>query len=184
LDKGKDTFCVLDKERYYSRTIISAILALLMTIFTIAGLSQYYNNVKVVNRIYSSDVVSDIRKLMRSYPDSTIGMGYGGDVSLTYYRPVLVFAGNPYFVDSAALTDMQFSSHGLSSKTLDALNSCRIKIWLIPKNGKPFEIDNYYQSSKPLFSAQFKTIFSERYELRDQTKYFDVWFCKSLDFVH
>lgn len=120
----------------------------------------------------------DIQHILASYPDTTIGMGYGSNYEATYYRTALVFAGNRILVDAAALMDMQESGLGIPSQTIEALDSCQTQIWLIPKGDKPFEINNFYPPYNQLFSERFKNVFLKRYKLREQTKYFDIWVCK------
>jgi hypothetical protein len=84
-------------------------------------------------------------------------------------------------VDSAALMDMQKSGLDIPFTTLEVLSSCRTKIWLIPKESPPFQQPSYYPPNNQLFSDEFKKKFFERYELREQTRYFDLWFCKDSD---
>ncbi len=128
----------------------------------------------------AAEIISDLELVMQRYPGQTIEMGYGtnNNYPLTYYRPILVFSGNPYLIDSAALMDMQKAGIDIPPATTEVLGACRTKIWLIPKGDPPFEQPNYYPPSLPLFSDKFKTTFLNRYELRKQSKYFDLWFCK------
>ena len=48
-------------------------------------------------------VTRDLTEIMRRHPAEKIEMGYGEQLGktneLTYYRPVLVFAGNPLTLD-------------------------------------------------------------------------------------
>ncbi len=47
--------------------------------------------------------INDIENILNSHASTTIGMGYGSNSSydLTFYRPVLIFSGNPNLVDAA-----------------------------------------------------------------------------------
>jgi hypothetical protein len=153
-------------------------LPILISVLINSGMKE----VLIVENFYNptSEIITDIHGIVKSYPNQTIEMGYGTNefYPLTYYRPALVFSGNPYLVDSAALMDMQKSGLDIPFTTLEVLSSCRTKIWLIPKGSPPFQQPSYYPPNTQLFSDEFKKIFFERYELREQTRYFDLWSCK------
>jgi hypothetical protein len=109
----------------------------------------------------------------------TIGMGYGSRYPLSTYRPVLVFANNPYLLDSASLMEMQASGlNNTPANTLNMIKTCQTQIWLIPKNEKPFEVYSYYPPLQKLFSDAFRTEFKQRYERQEQTEFYDLWVCK------
>ncbi|MBW4417670.1 MAG: glycosyltransferase family 39 protein [Myxacorys californica WJT36-NPBG1] len=130
-------------------------------------------------------VVQDLKRVMQVYGkseanDNGIAMGYGSSYPLAAYRPMLVFANNPYLLDSASLMEMQASGlNNTPENTLNAIRTCRIQSWLIPKNEKPFEVYSYYPPLQKLFSDQFKQEFRQQYERREQTEFYDVWVCKN-----
>jgi 4-alpha-glucanotransferase len=125
------------------------------------------------------DAINDINRVVKSYPTKTIGMGYGKNYELSFYRPSLIFFGNPYLLDAASMMEMQQSGiNHIPPDTLAALRECQTNLWLIPKGEKPFQLTSYYPPHKPLFTDEFKTIFLEKYEFRGQTRYYDLWFCK------
>jgi 4-amino-4-deoxy-L-arabinose transferase-like glycosyltransferase len=161
------------------------ICVLYLPIFIFVLINAGMKEVLTVENFYSpaSEIITDLHGIVKSYPNQTIEMGYSTNelYPLTYYRPVLVFSGNPYLVDSAALMDMQKSGLDIPFTTLEVLSSCRTKIWLIPKGSSPFQQPSYYPPNTQLFSDEFKKTFFERYELREQTHYFDLWFCKDSD---
>lgn len=123
--------------------------------------------------------VKDIENIVKSYPDATIGMGYGKNYEMSFFRPVLVFRGNPYLLDAASMMEMKKSGiNPVSVNTLDNLRSCQTKLWLLPKNYQPFDLISYYAKDTQLLNDEFKTIFHENYELKNQTKYYALWLCK------
>ncbi|MDY7012872.1 MAG: hypothetical protein SVX43_04590 [Cyanobacteriota bacterium] len=128
----------------------------------------------------ASSIVADIEQVIQSYPEETIAVGYGSSPSyfLSDYRPIPVFAGNPYSIDSVALMDMQKAGIELPDSTLEALRSCRIELWLIPQGESPFSLFNYYDPNLPLFNDTFKAIFQENYAKEAQSQYYDLWFCQ------
>jgi hypothetical protein len=125
--------------------------------------------------------------VMRDHPNKTIEMGYGGwnsKYKLTYYRPLLVFAGNPLTLDAMALGDMQLVGIAIPPGTLEYLQECKTQIWLIPKGDRPFEMINVYSlmdrrlfPERMVFSDEFRQIFAERYRKQPASKYFDIWEC-------
>jgi hypothetical protein len=138
------------------------------------------NEAGFISKLISSpQAINDINTVVKSYPGKTIGMGYSKSYELSFYRPFLVFLGHPYLLDAASIMEMQQSrSEPIPPATLAALRSCQTKIWLIPKGEPPFQLSSYYPPSKQLFNDEFKTVFLDKYERREQTNYYDLWFCK------
>jgi 4-amino-4-deoxy-L-arabinose transferase-like glycosyltransferase len=136
--------------------------------------SNYYGS-------FSHEVVADIQQVIQSYPKQTIEIGYAGNKTyfFTEYRSIPVFTGNPYLIDSTALMDMQKAGLEIPASTIEVLHSCQIKIWLIPQGEIPFTLSNYYPPNLPLFSDEFQAAFKESYEMKHQSQYYDLWFCKS-----
>ena len=128
---------------------------------------------------------------MASHPGETIEMGYGDlksytdpDYRVTYFRPALVFAGNPLTIDPVALDDAELSGIQIPDSTLQYLGACKTRIWLVPKGAPPFVLLNIYSlmndaalPKEPLFSAAFRNIFLQRYQKQGSSRYFDVWEC-------
>ena len=142
------------------------------------------------SRSRASAVASDLEGVMRSHPGKNIEMGYGGWNSryeLTYFRPALVFAGNPFTIDAVALGDMQLSGVvPLPASTLEYMQQCKTQIWLIPKGDAPFSMLNVYSlmdshlfPQRPVFSDEFRQIFFQQYRKQPSTKYFDIWECEA-----
>jgi len=142
------------------------------------------------SRSQASAVVSDLEAVMKNHPGKNIEMGYGGwnaKYKLTYLRPALVFAGNPFTIDAVALGDMQLSGVvAIPDSTLEYLQQCRTQIWLIPKGDAPFSMINVYSlmdshlfPERPVFSDEFRRIFFQQYRKQPPTKYFDVWECET-----
>ena len=142
------------------------------------------------SRSEASAVVSDLEAVMKNHPGKNIEMGYGGwnsKYESTYFRPALVFAGNPFTIDAVALGDMQLSGVvAIPDSTLEYLQQCRTQIWLIPKGDAPFSMINVYSlmdshlfPERPVFSDEFRRIFFQQYRKQPPTKYFDVWECET-----
>lgn len=159
---------------------ISAALAFVLSI----ALTVYSTEVGLIMRVSASQgslAVQDMTKFMAAHSGKAIAMGYGSNYPLTTYRPALVFAGNPYLLDSASLMEMQASGiNNTPAKTLEALKACQVQIWLIPKNQKPFDVFNYYPPLQKLFSPEFRETFLQHYDRQEQTEFYDAWQCKNL----
>lgn len=157
---------------------MSAVLAFVVSV----SWTVYSTESLLLNRLFNAPgyaAVQDVDRLMASYPKQTIGMGYGGaEYRLPDYRPALVFAGNPYLLDSASLMEMQASGLNNTPKaTLKTLSTCQTQVWLIPKHNKPFDIYSYYPPLQKLFSSEFRKTFLQYYDRVGQTQYYDVWAC-------
>jgi hypothetical protein len=132
-------------------------------------------------------VTDDLKTVMSEHPSKTIEMGYGESISgyrLTYYRPALVFAGNPVFIDPMALDDMQIVGVEMPPGTLQYLQNCKTQIWLIPKGDTPFRMENVFSQmyperfhALPLFTDEFRGIFLKKYRKQSSSEYFDIWEC-------
>ena len=142
------------------------------------------------SRSEASAVVSDVEGVMRSHPGKKIEMGYGGwnaEYKLTYFRPALVFAGNPFTIDVVALGDMQLSGViAIPPSTLAYVQQCKTQIWLIPKGDEPFSMINVYSlmdphlfPERPVFSDEFRRLFFQQYRKQPSSQYFDIWECEA-----
>ncbi|NDJ18669.1 glycosyltransferase family 39 protein [Myxacorys almedinensis] len=159
-------------------TSISITTALAFMLST--SLTVYSTEAPLVSRLLnpsSKRIVYDIEQVVKAHRD--ISMGYGSSYPLSTYRPAFVFAGNPYLLDSASLMEMQASGlNNTPDNTLNAIKTCQIPSWLIPKNEKPFEVYNYYPPLQKLFSDEFRQIFKQHYTQQAQTEFYDIWVCK------
>jgi hypothetical protein len=74
--------------------------------------------------------------------------------------------------------DSEFLGKETPIATLKALSSCQTDLWLIPKGSSPFELYNYF-NQRQVFSEKLKLTFLLNYELRNHTKHYNLWFCKT-----
>ncbi|MBZ5645616.1 MAG: hypothetical protein LAN37_00160 [Acidobacteriia bacterium] len=142
----------------------------------------------LLSRSQAAAVAGDLEAVMKSHPGKKIEMGYGGwnaKYKLTYFRPALVFAGNPFTIDVLALGDMQLSGVvALPASTLEYVQQCKTQIWLIPKGDAPFSMINVYSlmdprllPERPVFSDEFRRLFFQRYRKQPSSQYYDIWEC-------
>lgn len=122
---------------------------------------------------------AEIERILADRPGQGVEMGYSGrSYRLSHLRPLLVFAGNPYTLDAAALMDMQRSGLTLPAATLAHIEACATPLWLVPKGEPPFEMLNIYPPNPPLFDRAFVDAFRRRYAIEDSGDYYDVWGCR------
>lgn len=128
-------------------------------------------------------VTEDLNRIMQAHPGDRIEMGYSHSYPLTFYRPRLVFAGNPLTLDAPALDDMQLSGLAIPQATIDYIKSCQTQIWLIPKGEEPFVMPNIYADARifparNLFDDRFRQAFLQEYQKGGSSEYYDLWSCR------
>jgi len=130
-----------------------------------------------------SRTIAELRDIARRYGDGTIEIGYGERLDeATLFRALLVLDGHPHTVDRFALEEYQLVGVGIPEATLQYLEACETRTWLIPSGQKPFLepsrlFVNFYHQSRPVFPERFRDLFSRRYRLVERGDLFDVWSC-------
>ncbi|HWR38251.1 MAG TPA: hypothetical protein VN611_02010 [Patescibacteria group bacterium] len=122
-------------------------------------------------------MVAEFQVLKNEYRGQTMMIGYGENDRHKWYNqliPSLVFEGNPYLLDIAALNDMGAAGMPIPAATLQALREGVTQVWLLPAGHKPFHVSNAY-IDVPMFDETFRQTFAQYYQLTEQTRYFDVW---------
>ena len=128
------------------------------------------------------DVTPDIENILRGHQGISMQMGYGGQdpeseeaYALSYYRPMLVARGFPYTIDPVSIETSNASHSAMPSSAFASLARCETRLWLIPRGRPPFLLRSRYNRSN-LFSG-FREEFLRTHELRDHSRYFDLWSC-------
>ena len=129
--------------------------------------------------------LTDIRQIIRQYPEYKILMGVGGEsIGLpTRLRHELVLAGHPIGLDPAVVSDYQMGGGveprmGPLLEELDQRDK-RPLLWLVARGGDPFTARNIYNPSLRVFPESFRRDFLERFLHQGQTPFFDLYFNKS-----
>ena len=129
------------------------------------------------------DAAGEVAAFVDANPRQAIAMGYANaGERWTYVRPVIVFRTGQYPIDAPAVQEFQMSGMTIPPATIDALQHCDTRIWLMPKGATPFAGPNKYPSMQqaPLFPDMFTRAFLILYEhdaARDLPD-FDVWRCR------
>jgi hypothetical protein len=168
-----------------SLILLSLILGLLFSTIPTSMLKTGYMLLRFSRNLEKDaiprQVIDDLKKIDRQYPDFTIHMGIGEykDYKYTYYRPALVYMGNPYYIDIPIYMAYQ-NANMLDRKQLDQIfKDCKIDIWLIPKGNTPFYMGNFAGNHIPLFDQQLRNSFLNNYGQINSSKFFDVYKCKT-----
>jgi hypothetical protein len=157
-------------------TAIGVSIGIIATLQTIAF-------VHAATRTHGQPVADDVRRIAARHPTARVAMGYSTEnEAYPYVRPILVFQGGPYLFDAPAIQEFQLAGRELPAASIDAISTCGVDIWLIPKGGDPFSLRNRYPQTghAPLFSADFRAAFHRGYAHTSSTDYFDLWTCRSM----
>jgi hypothetical protein len=146
----------------------------------LSGVVSGYRSARLASSLMrdAPGITEDIERILATYPDREIGMGYGGDYQFFHWtnqRVLLTFAGEPLLIDIISLMDSRRADKPISEATFDLINSGTVDLWLVPKGQEPFLISNWYPPHEPIFPADFRERFTASHRLEGETEYFDLW---------
>jgi len=124
------------------------------------------------------EIVAELNDAARRH-DSPKAVGYSANYRLSFFRPVLVFAGEPYALDGASVMDWHWSRRDFPPPALDAMRACAVRTWIVPAGAAAFALPNAYPIDGDAFPDELRAIFRDRYVLKESGKWFDVWECRS-----
>ena len=135
-----------------------------------------------VTYLHNSTVPNEIEKLLIQQKNAIVMMGYGDNFEsykLSYFEPMLVFAGNPTRMSALSLMELHASGIKPPNNLDKLLSRCNAHIWLIPKGEIPFKIASYYDGKKMVYSDNFRRNFLSFYHNTGDTRSFDIWTCNN-----
>jgi hypothetical protein len=150
--------------------------ALLATFVLIAAL-QVRPWMTATSSLPARQMVSELKQIEAAHT-GVVAMGYSANYRLTFFRPELVFDGQPYALDGASMMDWQWSGRPFPVAALTALRDCAVDVWVIPSGAPPFVLPNSYPTAGDVFPDSFRKTFAERYALEASGQWFDVWRCR------
>ena len=130
----------------------------------------------------ATSIHTEIDDIIVRYSGQTIEMGYGGkpaggsSYKLTYYKSLLVMAGNPYSLDATAGAEMLKLGVAFPEAAIERIRACRTDLWLVPKGEAPFAMRSYY--GEPAFPEVFRQAFLGTYKKSASFSHFDLWACR------
>ena len=122
-------------------------------------------------------IVSELKQIEAAHA-GTVAMGYSANYRLSFFRPELVFDGQPYALDGASVMDWHWSGRPFPAAALAALRACAVDAWIVPAGTPPFGLPNAYPIAGDVFPDDFRQTFAERYTLETSGQWFDVWRCR------
>jgi hypothetical protein len=152
---------------------------LLVTV--LVALAQQAQFIRTIRDRAALREVDDITAFADTH-QGVVEMGYGGTEALSFARPVLVFRNDSYLLDQPAIREHQLAGVEVPRATIDALSSCRVSYWLIPKGEAPFSAVNSYAAVllRPLYPPAFRAAIEATYNRAGSTRYYDVWQCATM----
>lgn len=144
------------------------------------ALAQQASFIATVRQLDAVGPLADVAVFLAQHRDGVTQVGYSSDERATFVRPVVVGQSRTYLLDQPAIQEHQLAGVEIPKATEDALRSCAVTYWLVPKTGAPFTAINRYpmMNGRPLFGSGFRRAFFESYRRSDSTRYFDVWTCR------
>ena len=150
--------------------------AMLATFVLIAAL-QVTPWLTATTSLPARQIVAEL-KAIEAAQTGAVAMGYSANYRLSFFRPELVFDGQPYALDGASMMDWRWSGRPFPAAALNALRECAVAAWVIPVGGPPFVLPNAYPIAGDVFPDSFRQAFAERYALETSGQWFDVWRCR------
>ncbi len=150
--------------------------AMLASFVLIAAL-QLQPWVTATTSLPAREIISELKQLEAARAGS-MSMGYSANYRLSFFRPVLVFEGQPYSLDGASLMDWHWSGRPFPPAAIAAVRACAVDAWIIPAGAPPFELRNAYPIAGDIFPDEFRRAFEDRYALEKSGRWFDVWRCQ------
>lgn len=172
---------------------MSAVLfSWLVSCFSIGLVRSYQNAAYLRGRAaWAQSVETDLDQIAAQYgPGHVLLMGASDNLNYdyAYFRPRLIFKGQPIGFDPCGLMEREFVGSpvpGLPElKTTLAKNYPAKKIiWLVPKSGEPFSLTSYfahwaddgYLPNPHAYSEQFRATFLASTTKIATTQYYDLY---------
>jgi hypothetical protein len=144
------------------------------------AVAQQASFISTVRQLDAVGPIADVTRFLDQHPGEVAQMGYSSDERATFVRPLVVFRSRMYLLDQPAIQEHQLAGVAIPQATMNALRSCMVTYWLIPKSGEPFSAINRYPMTRgrALFDEDFRRAFLGTHRRTSTTKYFDVWKCE------
>ena len=120
----------------------------------------------------------EILQLMQYYPNPLIGVSDDKheNYSLSFYRPYAFGPDYLHKLDPVSFMEVNYTLKVKDTLFLQRLRNCEYATILLPANGEPFSLSNFY-TNKPLFSDDFRSAFSAIYVRSTLGNFYDAYTC-------
>ncbi len=154
-----------------------ALAPAMLATFVLIGALQLTPWVTATTSLPARQIASELKQIEAAHTGA-VAMGYSTNYRLSFFRPQLVFDGQPYALDGASAMDWHWSGRPFPAAALAALRACAVDVWVIPAGTPPFVLPNAYPIAGDVFPDGFRKMFAERYALETSGQWFDVWRCR------
>jgi len=157
------------------------------------GLVRSYQNARYLqSRVaWARSVEADLDQIAARYGSQNIllmGSSDNAHYDYAYFRPTLVYAGQPIGFDPCGLMEREFP--GSPVPELPELSAALAQnypdkkiIWVVPKDGEPFTVTSYfakwennaYLPNPPAYSDKFRASFFAQNTKFATTQYYDLY---------
>lgn len=150
--------------------------------YSLIGSLRALKNEYDLIRFPSFSVISEINDFLGN-TNKSVAIGFGSNEHSPWWKPSglgrtmelgFLFPNDLGIGGVASLMDFQQSGCNLSKSINDRLLNSKIDFIVIPKDFKPFYIENWY-TQLPLLDSGLSEQFLERYYLYSRSKYFDIY---------
>lgn len=157
--------------------------------YSLIGSLRALKNEYDLIRFPSFSVISDINNILGN-TNASVAIGFGSNEHSPWWKPSglgrtmelgFLFPNDLGIGGVASLMDFQQSGCNLSTTINDRLLNSKVDFIVIPKDFKPFYIENWYKR-QPLLDPGLSEQFLDRFYLYLRSKYFDIYKRKSIDF--
>jgi len=171
----------------------SAVLFSWLTACLGIGLVRSYQNAAYLHgrAAWAKSVEADIDQITAQYGSQHVllmGTANNASYDYAYFRPRLVFAGQPIGFDPCALMEREFANSPVPAllqltTALAKTHSDKKILWLVPKGGEPFSITSYfakwekngYLPNPPAYDGQFRASFAAACTKIATSQYYDLY---------
>jgi hypothetical protein len=155
--------------------------------YSLIGSLRAFKNEYDLIRFPSFSVINDLNDILGK-TNASVAIGFGSVEHSPWWKPSglgrtmelgFLFPNDLGIGGAASLMDFQQSGCNLSKSINDRLLNSKIDFIVIPKDFKPFYIENWY-TQLPLLDSGLSEQFLEKYYLYSRSKYFDIYSKRSM----
>ena len=114
--------------------------------------------------------------LMRGAP-GRVAIGYTDDGAYgrMWVRPLFARVISTDLFEPLSIADMARAGHPIGDATLTGIANQTVDTFILPSDGVPFSMTNWYDREQPLFGKALTEIFQSNYHVHERHGAFTVW---------
>lgn len=132
------------------------------------------------NKSYAihSEVVVIHKILAQSHVNAAIGYTDREGYDFMFYRPLLWDVTKNFMLDPVPMMGREAVGIPIPATAYDKFLNKEIDVVVMPKEGKPFSMENWHKPGMHVYNQEFRDRFLENYELFKSFHYFSLWRAK------